>query len=150
MFISFSTLQYVSYHLLHHRFWRRLAELCKNPILPGRHLWGMQWGLCAPHEVLGVFPHSGYMEEPQDNITIRVMPCVIYEYVPKETLIHTKKIVLLGTHLPPQTHYYAISAVLCPLLVAREKVHQHVFKSSHRQLRRDLIVPSSSLGFGQL
>ena len=61
--------------------------VCKESILLGQDGWVTEGELCAPPELIFMFPQGGAAEAPNDQVTIQVVPGVLDGHVPEEMTV---------------------------------------------------------------
>ena len=79
-----------------------------------------------PPEVIFVFPQGVASEATKDQLMIQVLPKFLDGHVTENTTVHTKDIVRLGPHLPPQPDYNPRPPIPGPWVSACNTVHQHI------------------------
>ena len=92
----------------------------------------------------------GSVEAPQDQLLVRVVPCVPYRYVLEQTTICAQGLVGLGAHLLAALAHGPYAAILQPRLVPLEKVVSHVLQALLRQCHCNPLVPLLALWCGQV
>ena len=93
---------------------------------------------------------NGYMEAPQDQAVVCVVPCVLDHYVLEQTTVCAHNVVGKGAHLPAAPVHGPCVAVLQPRLVLWEEVADHVLQYFLRHGRHNPLVLLPALWRGQV
>ena len=81
------------------------------------------------------------MEALQDQVVVRVVPCVTYRYILEKKTIYVQDVVGPGAHLPAALVHSPCVAILQPQLVQWDKVASHVLQVLLHQGRCNPLVP---------
>ena len=75
-------------------------------------------------------PHlGGVVEAPHDNITVHVVPRVLYGYVLEQTTVFTESVIHLGPHIPSLLDHAPSMIALLPWDAAQEEVTGNFFQA---------------------
>ena len=85
------------------------------------------------------------MEATQDQVMIRVVPCVLDRHVLEQKTFCYQDVVGPGAHLLSSAAHIPSPAVLQPQLVLWEEVSTHVLETCRGHGCRNLLVPWSAL-----
>ena len=92
----------------------------------------------------------GSTEAPQDQVWVRVVPCVQYRYVLKQMIVCAQDVVGPGAHLPAAPVHGPCAAILQPRLVPWEEVAACALQALLHQVRCNPLTPLLSLWCNQI
>ena len=92
----------------------------------------------------------GSIEEPQEQVVVCVVTCILERYVLEQTTVCAQDVVGPGAHLPAAPVNGPCAVVIKPRLVPWEKVAAHVLQALLHQGRCNTLVPIPDLWCGQV